>query len=428
MKKTLLLISLGSVAMHAGACGCHSSWYADYSDWGKLQLKGNQLSDKEGNPVQLTGWSTQSLHLDEVQECLGESQWKLMNQYGANIVRLAMNVDAPDAYLSNPDKFKDIVKKSIAETRLLNMYCMIDWHIIPDSINYYADPNDYVAESKDFFGEISKYCSDNGYDHVLYEICNEPNCGWINVKNYAEEVIPVITANQPDAIIVVGTDQWCLKIMEPVSNPINPDYKKNVMYSFHYYACSHYSFLGDFRNAQKNIPVFVSEWSAFKFDGSGPFCAQNGDEMLKACEKLGTAPQYVSWCIGTWGGKKENSSFLENICDAKSLSSYKDDNGKKYSDYVYELMPYCYAPDPTILNIITSTEFFINPNPTSGEFTITLAENIEANVEIVNMAGQVVASQKIVGSASINKSLPAGVYTVVVKSNGGVSTQKLVVK
>ena len=91
-------------------------------------------------------------------------------------------------------------------------------------------------------------------------------------------------------------------------------------------------------------------------------------------------------------------------------------------------MPYCYAPDPTILNIITSTEFFINPNPTSGEFTITLAENIEANVEIVNMAGQVVASQRFEGTTTINNALTAGVYTVVVKSNGGVSTQKLVVK
>ena len=59
---------------------------------------------------------------------------------------------------------------------------------------------------------------------------------------------------------------------------------------------------------------------------------------------------------------------------------------------------------------------------------MTLAENIEASVKVVNMAGQVVASQKIVGSASINKALTAGVYTVIVKSNGGVSTQKLVVK
>ncbi|MBR5208579.1 MAG: T9SS type A sorting domain-containing protein, partial [Paludibacteraceae bacterium] len=52
----------------------------------------------------------------------------------------------------------------------------------------------------------------------------------------------------------------------------------------------------------------------------------------------------------------------------------------------------------------------------------------EATVEVVNMAGQVVASQKVEGSAKINKALAAGVYTVVVKSNGAVSTKKLVVK
>ena len=77
---------------------------------------------------------------------------------------------------------------------------------------------------------------------------------------------------------------------------------------------------------------------------------------------------------------------------------------------------------------VDATKFSINPNPTSGEFAVTLADNAEASVEVVNMAGQVVASQKVVGSATINKSLTAGVYTVVVKTNAGVSTQKLVVK
>ena len=89
--------------------------------------------------------------------------------------------------------------------------------------------------------------------------------------------------------------------------------------------------------------------------------------------------------------------------------------------------PIC-CSDPSDVNDVDAANFSINPNPTSGEFTITLAENETAIVEAVNMAGQVVVSQKIVGSATINKSLTAGVYTVIVKSNGGVSTQKLVVK
>ena len=87
--------------------------------------------------------------------------------------------------------------------------------------------------------------------------------------------------------------------------------------------------------------------------------------------------------------------------------------------------------DPaTGVNTVNSdvVKFSIYPNPTSGEFSVVLAENAEATVEIVNIAGQVVASQNIEGSATIKKALAAGVYTVVVRSNGAVSTQKLVVK
>ena len=88
----------------------------------------------------------------------------------------------------------------------------------------------------------------------------------------------------------------------------------------------------------------------------------------------------------------------------------------------------CGGDFPGAVNDVDAANFSINPNPTSGEFTLTLVDNVEASVEVVNMAGQVVASQKIVGSATINKSLTAGVYTVIVKTNAGVSTQKLVVK
>ncbi len=363
MKK---LLSLAAVASMALAANAQKSPYQDkdYSDWGKLKLVGNQLSDKDGNPVQLKGWSTFSLHYKGY--CGGEGQWKLMKKYGANIVRLAMYIDDPNdggSYLQKPDYFKNLIKSSIEETKALNMYCMVDWHILQQNNGGSGDPNKNKDAAKSFFAEISKFCADNGYDHVLYELCNEPTCGWANIKSYAEEVIPVITANQPDAIIVVGTDQWCQKIMEPVSNPISSQYKKNVLYSFHYYACSHYSLLGDFRNAQKNIPVFVSEWSAVKFDGDGPFCAQDGDEMIAACDKIDVAPQVVSWCIWNWGSKREASSFFQDNCSVTNLSQYSDNSGKKYSDYVIELMageprvvdPIVTGPYTT-LNVIPSTE------------------------------------------------------------------------
>lgn len=368
MKKTLLLALFASISLYSEACGCgsfplHESIYPNknYADWGKLKLVENQLSDKNGEPVQLKGWSTQSLHSDDVQGCLGETQWELMKKYGANVVRLAMYIDEKDSYLSDSTKFKELVKQSIKETAALDMYCIVDWHISEwQSPERTGDPNDYLKESMSFFGEISKYCADNGFDHVLYEICNEPTCGWTNVKRYAEEVIPMITANQPDAIIIVGTDNWCQNILEPVSNPIGGDYKKNVMYSFHYYACSHYHLLGDFRAAQKNIPVFVSEWSAVKFNGEGPFCIQNSDELIASCDKGSVAPQLVSWCVWGWGKSDDASSFFNGSCDSDHISDYLSiDSNREYGWYVLDLMgyrndPYCddYWPTP---NSIPST-------------------------------------------------------------------------
>ncbi len=729
MGKKLLLAATVSVALVANAGSPYQG--KNYLDWGKLKLVGNQLSDKDGNPVQLKGWSTQSLHTKSVAGCIGQGQWKLMREYGANVVRLAMYIDDSSdggSYLEKPGYFKDLIKHSIAETKNLNMYCIVDWHTTPDSL-LNGDPNDYIAESKDFFGEISKFCADNGYDNVLYEICNESTCGWPNIKSYAEEVIPVITANQPDAIVIVGTDQWSQKIVEPMAMPMDSSYKKNVVYSFHYDACSHYALLGDFRYAQKHLPVFVSEWSAVHFNGDGPFCRQNSDELISNCDNISAvAPQVVSWCLWNWSSKNEASSFFTDSCDPNNVSKYMDESGRKYSDYVIELMsgpqphPCCTPPDgpwstintipsteaslwhwdyynlggegiayhdvnkdawkidengvvlgyrndgeevdvfslakqmqwlddtcpwstvedgkvvafdstiatmwkdekenptykslnagrnysgtdgserpdegvdlnaanlkgtnyenmrynslylvedgewinytvnvekpgyykirgiisseykaankkgeisiisehgnhlrstsalkdddvittfgfhkttvcadstvadsiywncwaesdaisggdkevlcvfhesglqqisisfsgdaagvgplifefykeldpedpivcgdcggdfPGAVDDVDATKFSINPNPTSGEFAVTLADNVEASIEVVNMAGQVVASQKIVGSATINKSLTAGVYTVIVKSNGGVSTQKLVVK
>ena len=57
-----------------------------------------------------------------------------------------------------------------------------------------------------------------------------------------------------------------------------------------------------------------------------------------------------------------------------------------------------------------------------------LAKKEEATVEVINMAGQIVVSQKVEDSIVIDNVLPAGVYTVVVKSDGMIDTQKLVVK
>ena len=80
MKRLVLLAAVASVTLTANAYGCSGPDGRGYSDFGKLKLVENQLSDKDGNPVQLRGWSTYSINPYDVEGCLGENQWELMKK------------------------------------------------------------------------------------------------------------------------------------------------------------------------------------------------------------------------------------------------------------------------------------------------------------------------------------------------------------
>ena len=349
MERKLSFLAIAFMTLTANASGFDDTNYIE--KWGQLKLVGNQLSSSSGEAVQLKGWSTSSLHTGGVQGCLGKSQFELMKSYGANIVRLAMHIDDESdggSYLSGKELFKQKVKGYIDDAYEVGMYVLVDWHTT-DKNGKEGNPWNQREDSEDFFSEISSYAKSKGYNHVLYEICNEPVCdGWATVKKYAEYVIPSIVENQPDAMIIAGTNNWCQNILEPVSNPIDSVYKKNVLYSFHYDACSHYSLLGDFRAAQGMIPVFVSEWSAVKFDGEGPFCKQNSDDFMYACDNANTK-QLVSWCIWNWSKENEASAFFSGTCNNQYLSQYKADDGQTlYGEYVSNLMSglRCCPPPP----------------------------------------------------------------------------------
>lgn len=338
MRKTLSsIIAVASVALSANAV----TQSGGFSDWGKLQLVKNQLSSfTTGEPVQLRGWSTFSIHQNDDQGCLGADQWQMMQQYGANVVRLAVSVDGETPSFSDPAYFKNLVKKSISECFELGMYVIVDWHISENN-GKSGDPNEFLYESLDFFSEISMFCAEKEYTNVLYEICNEPKTpGWKNIKSYAEKLIPVIVKNQPDAIIIVGTNNWCQDILDPVGNPIDDKFKKNVMYSFHYSACSHYHFLGAFRKAQASIPLFVTEWSAYKFDGTGDYCKRNSDELIQSCgENNYREPQIVSWCVWNWSNGSENASFFTDSCAVGNESKLVSrETNETYGSYVANLM------------------------------------------------------------------------------------------
>lgn len=107
------------------------------------------------------------------------------------------------------------------------MYVIVDWHILSDS-----DPNNHIDDAKEFFDKVSKEYA--AQENVIYEICNEPNGGtqWSSVKSYAETIIPVIRANDKDALIIVGTPNWSQDVDIASQDPITG--YDNIMYAVHF--------------------------------------------------------------------------------------------------------------------------------------------------------------------------------------------------
>lgn len=324
MKKLFLLLASAFCLNASAALSDTDLGNNNYiNEWGRLKLVGNQLSSESGQPVQLKGWSSFSTHYGEVAGCLSNDQFAKMKLWGANMVRIAMYLDDHGGYMSNKTEETQKMKNYIDWAEKNGIYILVDWHVLETEGGQSGNPKTYQEDAKTFFSNISSYVKEKGYKHVLYEICNEPDnrVGWDGIKQYAETVLPSIAGSDPNAVVVVGTPSWDQEILSPVRNGRVNHSSLQIMYAFHYYACSHSNLLGNFSSATASIPVFASEWSGVTFSGDGNLCESEADRFLGYCTK-NEGSQLVSWCFWNWGFKTEGSSTFSGSCgEANSLTT-----------------------------------------------------------------------------------------------------------
>lgn len=282
---------------------------------GKLSVVGTDIVDSNGKKFQLCGVSTHGLGW--FPEYVNEDSFRsLRDDMGANVVRLAMYTAEGAGYCTggNRDNLKKTVNDGVEFATRNGMYVIIDWHILHD-----LDPNVYKEDAKDFFNEMSAKYAD--YDNVIYEICNEPNGGtnWNSVKNYANEIIPVIRANDSDAIIIVGTPNWSQDVDEAAKDPITG--YDNIMYAVHFYADTHKEWLRDKIDValNKGLPVFISEFSICDASGNGNNNIDEANRWIKYLDKKNIS--FVAWNLSN---KNESSSLISAGCQKKSGWSYNE--------------------------------------------------------------------------------------------------------
>ena len=284
-----------------------------FAKHGALSVKGSDLVDASGNKFQLRGMSTHGIAWYPSYVCK-ETFTAMRDEWNTNCVRLAMYTHENLGYCSNGDKeyIKGLVENGVELATELGMYVIIDWHVLNEN-----SPLVYKDEAVKFFDEMSKkYAS---YGNVLYEICNEPNkgAGWDKITEYANEVIPVIRANAPDSVVIVGTPTWSQDVDKALANPLSYD---NVMYTLHFYAATHKDSLRNKmeRCISEGLPVFVSEFGICDASGNGKVDITQADLWKELIEKYNVS--YMCWNLSN---KDEASAVIAPNCS--KLSGWTDD-------------------------------------------------------------------------------------------------------
>lgn len=271
---------------------------------GALSVKGTDLVGASGEKVQLRGMSTHGIAW--FPQYVNFDTFKyLRDDWNTNCVRLAMYTHENGGYCSggNKEQLKTLVKNGVDYASQLGMYVIVDWHVLNEQ-----NPLTYKEEAKKFFEEMSKQFADK--DNVIYEICNEPNGSgsWQDVTTYANEVIPIIRANDPNSVILVGTPQWSQNIDQALAAPLKFD---NVMYTLHFYAATHTDWL---RSKMENcinsgLPVFVSEFGTCDASGNGAVDFGQSNAWKDIIEKHNVS--YMCWNLAN---KNESSSIIASGC------------------------------------------------------------------------------------------------------------------
>lgn len=290
---------------------------------GQLHVEGVNLMDEKGKITTLRGMSSHGITW--YPQYLNGGTMKTLREYGANLFRIAVYTEEEGAYLEETEQSLKYLYMGAESALSQDLYVIIDWHILED-----GNPNKYVQEAEAFFHEVSLHYADE--PGILYEICNEPNGGttWDDIVDYAEKIIPVIRSNAPEAIVIVGTPNYCTDFRGPLEQPLDAE---NILYSLHKYIDISIDEPGDAGQLpallEQEIPVFVSEWGVTmgeqaylkeeEANRSGAAYPERAQPFLDYMKK-----HNVSWAGWALCNKDEWHSAIQADCE--KLSGWKKED------------------------------------------------------------------------------------------------------
>ncbi len=273
------------------------TWKDGPSEHGQLRVENGILKDKNGETFHLRGMSTHGIGW--FPDYINAGAMESVKNAGGNVMRIAMYTQADRGYINEPERSMELVLQSIENARAMDMYVIVDWHILDD-----GDPNVYLDRAITFFDAVaSRYPGDAG---IIYEVCNEPNnVKWDKISDYGYAICPVIRQYSPDAVVILGTPDFSSDLKSAMKAPLS---QENILYAFHFYAGEHGSYKVLEEALKKRFPVMVSEWGIGK-NSSGEPALKEGREFAGFLNENG-----ISWCAWSLCNKDEVYSALSPDC------------------------------------------------------------------------------------------------------------------
>lgn len=257
------------------------------ADWGHLKVCGTKVCSQRGNEVQLKGISSMWLNYENTGYAKNADGLKWMrDNWKVKVIRASMGIEPSGAYLSNEAKAKGDLEAVIKAAIAVGLYVIVDWHD--------HNAQDHVQQATAFFSELAgKYGKE---PNILWETFNEPlKVDWTAVlKPYHEKVVAAIRAKDPDNLVILGTPQWSQRVDQAASNPVAGT---NLLYTFHFYSCSHNASIRTYGEAaiSRGAALFVTEWGATHADGGldGKVCVAEAQVWLDWCKSVGVG--WTAW-------------------------------------------------------------------------------------------------------------------------------------
>lgn len=279
---SLALVSVVAVSALAG-CGHRSQQSSttetDITDTvfvTPLHVSGTALVNADGDTMVLNGPSL-GWHSNWGRFYNEGTVKAVKEKWGANIVRAAIGAhpsgDCVNGYSVDSANAVNLAMEVINAAIANDMYVICDWHSHENTLD----------DAKNFFSVITEKYGDT--PNILYEIWNEPlEIPWQEIKDYADELIPVIRKNAPNSVVIVGTPKWNQDVDVAAESPLQ---QPNLLYSLHYYAGTHKDWHREkaAKAIAAGLPLIVSECGSMDHTGDGPIDYESWQEWMDFADR-----------------------------------------------------------------------------------------------------------------------------------------------